>query len=155
MNAMNYAAQEGHLEILKWLHEKSITESDIYAGCTTRAMDNAAKYSYIEVIQWLHHNRTEGCSNYAMNWAADSGHIDVPKWLHENRTEGCDQLAMTWAAQNGHLEIVKWLYKKSITDGNRYQVRIKDAIKYVCDVGHTDLIDVKSKIVKWLRDREN
>lgn len=40
---MNLAAENGHLETVKWLHEKSITDSDRYACCTDNAMDWAAK----------------------------------------------------------------------------------------------------------------
>lgn len=39
------AASEGHLELVKWLHEHR-TE-----GCTTRAMDGAAAKGSLEVVQ--------------------------------------------------------------------------------------------------------
>jgi hypothetical protein len=51
---MNYAASNGHLQVVKWLHEYR-TE-----GCTAKAMDLAARNGYLEVIKWLHENRTEG-----------------------------------------------------------------------------------------------
>ena len=56
-NAMDYAAKNGHLEVVKCLHENR-TE-----GCTKDAMDWAAKNGHLEVVKWLHDNRTEGCTN--------------------------------------------------------------------------------------------
>jgi len=79
-DAMNWAAEDGYLEIVKWLH---LNRSE---GCTIYAMNWAAAFGHLEVVKWLHKNRTEGCTTEAMNWAA-SGHLEVVKWLHENRTE--------------------------------------------------------------------
>jgi ankyrin repeat protein len=47
---MNYAAMNGHLDVVRWLHEK------ISEGCTTRAMDYAARNGHIEVVKWLRDN---------------------------------------------------------------------------------------------------
>lgn len=42
--AMDAAAGAGHLEMLKWLHEKQI-------GCTTDAMDMAAEEGHLDVVK--------------------------------------------------------------------------------------------------------
>ncbi len=102
--AMNYAAMNGHLHMVKFLHENR------EEGCSTWAMDWAAMNGHLEVIKWLHENREEGCTTLAMNWAASNGHLHVVEWLHENREEGCTRWAVEWAACNGHLDIVKWLH---------------------------------------------
>ena len=101
---MDYAAEQGYLEVVKWLHKN---------GCqaTFRAMDYAAAKGYLEIVKWLHENRKEGCTVWAMNWSAENGHLEIIKWLHENRTEGCSSSAVEYAAENGHLFIVKWLFE--------------------------------------------
>ena len=73
--AMNLAARNGHLEVVKWLHQNR-TE-----GCTTDAMDHAASNGHLDVVKWLHQNRKEGCTKDAMDWAAGNGHLEVVNFL--------------------------------------------------------------------------
>ncbi len=103
--AMDFAAANGHLEVVKWLHNNR------KEGCTTWAMDWAALNGHLDVIKWLHENRTEGCTKYAMDMSTRNGHLEVCMWLHENRTEGCTVYAMDWAVKNGHCDVIKWLHK--------------------------------------------
>ena len=77
---MVWAASNGYLDVVKWLHENR-TE-----GCTTHAMDLAADNGQLDVIKWLHENCTEGCT--------------TNEWLHQNRTEGCTTRAMDGAASS-------------------------------------------------------
>ena len=102
-NVMDSAARDGHLEVVKLLHEYR------KVGCSKWGMDWAAENGHIEVVKWLHENRKEGCSTWAMNWAARYGHLEVVKWLHDNRKEGCTIYAMNYAASKGHKEVVKYL----------------------------------------------
>src|SRR3990167_3699033 len=95
-NVMGWAAKNGHLDVVVWLH---LNRNE---GCSKCAMDWAAMNGHLDVVKWLHENRTEGCSEGAMDWAAENGHLNVVKWLHENRTEGCSEDAMNWAARNRH-----------------------------------------------------
>ncbi|OWY99947.1 hypothetical protein PHMEG_00028966 [Phytophthora megakarya] len=103
-NAIDVAATDGHLSVVKWLHEN---RSD---GCTYRAMNNSAGNGHLGVVKWLNANRSEGCTTRAMDKAAGNGNLEVVKWLHENRSEGCSTKAMDLAAANGHLKILEWLY---------------------------------------------
>ncbi len=75
---MDWAACNGHLEVVKWLHVNS-TE-----GCTAHAMDWAAACGHLEVVKWLHLNRSEGCTHWAMIWAVANDRLDVAQWLREN-----------------------------------------------------------------------
>ena len=100
--AMNWAAQNGCLSTIIWLHNNR------QEGCTTDAMDYAAKYGHLNIIIWLHNNG-KNCTTRAMNWAAENGHLEVVKWLHKNRQEGCTFTAMDRATSNGHLEVLKYL----------------------------------------------
>src|SRR6476661_2624364 len=107
IHTWNWAAMNGHLNVIKWLHENK------KEGCTTRAMDWAADHGHLEIVKWLHENRKEGCTTGAMDRAATNSHLEVVKWLHENRKEGCTTWAIDCAAVNGHLEIVKWLHENA------------------------------------------
>ncbi|KAL3664331.1 hypothetical protein V7S43_010656 [Phytophthora oleae] len=132
MQAMNYAASNGHLEVVKFLHENR-TE-----GCNTDAMDLAAGYGHLNMVEWLHVNRSEGCTTYAMDSAAKNGYTDVVKWLHYNRSEGCSTSAMDEAAAAGRLKLVQWLHARYMAGCSR--AAMTDAISN----GHLD-------IAKWLR----
>ena len=75
---MDQAAANGHLEVVKWLHENR------KEGCTTKAMDEAVAYGHLEVIKWLHENRSEGCTAEAINIATRNCHLELIDWLAEN-----------------------------------------------------------------------
>lgn len=106
---MNYAAANGHLDIVKWLHENG-TE-----GCTTDAMNQAAANGHLEVVKWLHENRKEGCTVVAMDYASANGHFEVVKWLFENNVVKCRQRALDSAAKHGRYEIVKFLIQHGMS----------------------------------------
>lgn len=72
--AMDRAAKNGHLSIVKWLHQVRS------AGCSTAAMDGAGANGHLHVVKWLHANRREGCSTMAMNSSVE-------------RMVGCRQMA--------------------------------------------------------------
>jgi hypothetical protein len=46
--AMNFAVKNGHLDVIKWLHE------NISEGCTYHAINLA-------VIEWVYDNKNEVC----------------------------------------------------------------------------------------------
>uniref|UniRef100_A0AAV1U1T6 Ankyrin repeat-containing domain n=1 Tax=Peronospora matthiolae TaxID=2874970 RepID=A0AAV1U1T6_9STRA len=131
---MDFAAGNGHLDILKWLHN-----TEPLNGCSTRAMDDAAKNGHYEVVQWLHVNRSEGCTSKAMDYAACNGHLSMVQWLHEHRTEGMTTRAMDLAAQSGHLHVLQWL------QDNRSAGCTPSAVNYAATEGHLH-------IVRWLCD---
>ncbi|KAK6093522.1 hypothetical protein MT418_006133 [Batrachochytrium dendrobatidis] len=126
--AMDEAALHGHLNIIQFLHTHR-TE-----GATSTAMDNAAAFGHLNIVKWLHFNRTEGCSVSAMDTAAANGHLDVIQFLHSNRHEGCTVKAMDAAAREGHLHIVKWLHE------NRSEGCTVNAMDYAACNGHIDVL---------------
>jgi hypothetical protein len=135
-SVINTAARNGHLEVVKWLHEH------IMVGCTTAAMDGAAANGHIDVVRWLHEHRTEGCTTTAMDRAAGRGHLDVVEWLHFNREEGCTSFAMDSAARSGHLDVVKWLHR------HRSEGATDNAMDGAAYNGHLD-------VVQWLHGRRS
>ena len=128
ISAMDNASEEGHLDVVMWLH---INRDE---GCSDYAMNHAARYGHLDIVKWLHYNRTEGCSHYAIDFAAELGHLDVVKWLHENRKEGCSDYAMAYAAKNGHIDVVKFLHK------NTYEADIDFALYSARVKGHADIV---------------
>ncbi|RLN87114.1 hypothetical protein BBJ28_00015808 [Nothophytophthora sp. Chile5] len=129
---MDFAARNGHLDILTWLHG-----TEELNGCSTRAMDDAAKNGHLPIVQWLHEHRSEGCTTRAMDYAASSGHLQVVQWLHNNRSEGCTTRAMDLAAQSGHLQVLQWLA------ANRQEGCTASAVNYAAAEGHLH-------VVRWL-----
>lgn len=127
---MDFAARNGHLEILKWLHA-----TERLSGCSTRSMDDAAMNGHLEIVQWLHENRSEGCTKKAMDYAAKNGHLAIVSWLHANRAEGCTTKAMDLAAQNGYLKMLVWL------DANRGEGCSSSAINHAAAGGHLDAVE--------------
>ncbi|KAG7392084.1 hypothetical protein PHYPSEUDO_002308 [Phytophthora pseudosyringae] len=129
---MDFAAGNGHLDILTWLHN-----TEQLGGCSTRALDDAAKNGHLPIVQWLHANRSEGCTTKALDYAASSGHLPIVQWLHANRSEGCTTRAMDLAAQNGQLHVLQWL------NDNRSEGCSPSAVSYAATEGHL-------QIVRWL-----
>lgn len=102
------ASMYGHLDIVQWAHEHTIT------GCTTHhAMDIAAYKGHLDIVQWRHANCRGCCTTWAITYAAIHGHIDVVRWLYENRTEG---YSAYFVSENGEPKCVEWLRKNKRAD---------------------------------------
>ncbi|KAI9905965.1 hypothetical protein PsorP6_014381 [Peronosclerospora sorghi] len=129
--AMDSAAEFGHLDILRWLNENR------REGCTTDAMDMAACNGHLEIVQWLHENTREGCTTNAIDFAAHNGHLEVVKWLHFNREEGATHYAIDNAATHGHLDVIQWLF------ANRQEGCSQSALLNAINAGH-------DHVAKWL-----
>lgn len=141
-------AANGHLEMLRWLHENVP-----YCVWHSGVMDAAAENNHLHVVKWLHANRTEGCTTKAMNtveslemveWlhfnipeavctikVMDSvttrSHFDTLLFLHAYRSKGCSVRAAANAFENGHFAISKWLMQEYTQadaahfNGSKYQ----------------------------------
>lgn len=101
--SMDTAAQNGHLEIVKFLHEVR------HEACTAFAMDSSACNGFLDVVTFLHENRREGCTEDALNGAAQFGHLSVVQFLVENRSEGVLDEALERAKRKEHHEVVSYL----------------------------------------------
>lgn len=106
-----YAAYNGHLEVLKYLHTN---------GCKWNVWtcDHAALNGHLEVLIYAHKN---GCTwdNWTCNNAAINGHLEVLKYAHEN---GCtwDYLVCYYAARNNNKEISKYVCENGCVCGGIY-----------------------------------
>ena len=138
IDAMDFAAKNGHLDILKYLHE-------IEKDCTTNAMDHAAENGHLDILKYLHEIGKE-CTTDAMDRAAQFGHLEVLKYLHEIGKE-CTTNAMDYATLYGHLEVLKYLHEigKNCTVFAMDWAASKghlEIIKYLHEIGKNSTIDV-------------
>jgi len=53
---MDFAASNGHLDVVKWLH------ANRHEGCTQCAIKDAYRNGHFEIVQWLINNRCRDCS---------------------------------------------------------------------------------------------
>jgi hypothetical protein len=143
MSAMDYAASEGHLDLLMYLHQLSSLNSSssfsdasntsvdsLYPWLTLshKALDLASTNGHLEIVVFIHHNNFPGSNHQtfttdAIDGAARNGHLEIVQFLTENRNEGCTHRAMDSAGQNGYLPVLKYLWKmkpwrKRNQDGN-------------------------------------
>ncbi len=97
-----YAAENGHLDCLKYAHDN---------GCPWNIHTTlfAAKNNHLDCLKYAHEN---GCPWYigSTSVSAENGHLDCLKYSHEN---GCpwNQRATLNAAKNGYLECLKYAFE--------------------------------------------
>ena len=78
IHTWNWAAENGYLEVVKWLHVNHQKD------CTYHAMDNAIINKHIKVAEWLHENRTEGCNKWFIANAIRGSTVECMRWIHKN-----------------------------------------------------------------------
>lgn len=76
-SGIDLAAENGHFEIIQFLHNNSL----ITSRCTHRSINGAAKIGNLEIVKFLHHNLKESCTKDAMEYAARNGHLEVVEFL--------------------------------------------------------------------------
>ncbi|CAG2254474.1 unnamed protein product [Mytilus edulis] len=128
MTPLLYAADIGHLEIVKYLVENGSDKEARDTGRGRTPILWAAQEGHLATLQYL---VTQNCDKKerhrdgktALHYAAGNGHLQVTKWLIEK--EGMDPLEMTstdaktalhLAAENGALEVTKWLIREARID---------------------------------------
>jgi hypothetical protein len=123
------AAIEGHLDVVRLLHERDCP------GCTAEAMDCAASWGHIAVVEYLHNNRTEGCTESALYDAAASGYLAVVEFLCSNRTEGriADALMVSALHDRDHPRVTAYLAREYIAR----DLHLTDQRLDPCDLAQT------------------
>ncbi|KAL6057647.1 Ankyrin repeat-containing domain [Balamuthia mandrillaris] len=91
VHVCNWAAEQGQLEVLKWVRERQQQQQQQQSSQQTAAY-------YTELFPW---------SAFTAAFAARNGHLDVLCWLRE---QGCpwDEQTCAYAAMNGQLEVLQW-----------------------------------------------
>jgi hypothetical protein len=149
--AFIWAAENGHLHVLKWLKNKYITDEKPKTYQNS-AFIEAAKNGHLHVLKWLKKNfKKKFDINSTFVLAADHGHLEVLKWLKdtynitEKEAKSNNNEAFRGTASSGHLKVLKWLkYIYNITESeaksdNNYAFRL------AAHNGHL-------KVLKWLKE---
>ncbi len=96
--SVDYAAKNGHLEALQWLHKD---------GCVLKRTTCGLAINHSKILKWLHET---GCTwdETTCENAARAGKLDSLKYAREN---GCpwDYWTYVAAMDNGNIDIVKWV----------------------------------------------
>ncbi|WZN64592.1 putative ankyrin repeat protein [Chloropicon roscoffensis] len=103
---LNYAAFQGSVEILRWLHEEKGWELSDGDGDTGWCAGRSGSVQVLEYLKVKGYKFDDGpCQG-----AARGGHLNVLKWCR-SQTPPCpwDEETCAMAASWGHLEVLKWL----------------------------------------------
>ncbi|KDO32313.1 hypothetical protein SPRG_02792 [Saprolegnia parasitica CBS 223.65] len=100
-DAMDQAAANGHLEVVRFLQEHR-TE-----GCSTDAMTLAVANGHVDVVRFFIERRGLSVPCDALDVAAVNGHLELVTYLHGLGMTA--PLAIDFAAANGHLDVVRFL----------------------------------------------
>ena len=111
MRSINCAAMNGHIEVIKLLHNVPECASEA-------AIDEAAYMGYFDIIKWLHQNRNEGCSRKAMDNAAITGHLSIMIWLNATYGVMCTRWGIECARENEHQHVVDWIIQNNMVAPN-------------------------------------
>jgi hypothetical protein len=70
------AAEQGHLDVLAWIHENQPGS----IGCTWPVFNAAAGAGHLHVLKWLHDHGIEG-NEGALYDAVAGNHLEAVQWL--------------------------------------------------------------------------
>ena len=128
---LNYAALQGSVEVLRWLHEEKGFELNDRTGWwagmggsievfehlslrgykfTKAACEGTAIGGHLEALKYLR-GLDPPCpwDEVTCAWAAEGGQLEVLKWLRDQEPPCPWDWTCTYAARQGQLDIVKWL----------------------------------------------
>ncbi|CAL6320086.1 unnamed protein product [Bathycoccus prasinos] len=112
-----YAADGGHLEILKYLRE----EVKVPWGASTAA--GAAKGGHLHILEYLVERKYDEYGVYACEWAAENGHLDCLKYLRETAKAPWTSQAVREAHKKNQTECLQYLLDNNcpLPRGWRYE----------------------------------
>ncbi|POM74756.1 Hypothetical protein PHPALM_8237, partial [Phytophthora palmivora] len=125
-----YAAQGGHLKLLKWLVMYAKWNQNLVGTAWLEAMErghlDVAKFLYelkpstvqvhhlriesLEMLQWIHDINHWDFDYMVVINAARAGRLEILQWLHIHHPNQFTHHAMDRAAENGHIEVLKFLH---------------------------------------------
>ena len=74
MGTCNSAAEEGHLDVLKYAHEKGCPWDELTCAC-------AAEGGHLAVLKYAHENGCLWNKKYCHDLAESKGHVDIVAWI--------------------------------------------------------------------------
>ena len=119
---IHMAALNGHLDAMKWLHEKGASLTDEMQhpyGHKLQVIHLATESGNTDVMEWLHEQgislSTRGGDDGPIHIASQLGDIEMVKWLHKhgvslNEENRCGQTAAYFAWMRGHPNLALWLH---------------------------------------------
>ncbi|OQR88738.1 hypothetical protein THRCLA_22804 [Thraustotheca clavata] len=108
--AMDYAAENGHLNVVRFLHENRSEDAQLMRWTWLLKRES----HFWDVVKYLVYIRTDICTTMILAIAAEYGHLDVVRYLDEKHSIGFGYYAIDKAAMNGHLEIIQYLVHKKL-----------------------------------------
>ncbi|MBL4898330.1 MAG: ankyrin repeat domain-containing protein [Colwellia sp.] len=103
---MNSAAENGHLNILKWALKLHINNSNPNLLPSFIGFHNALLNGHLNVVKWFHENlelTTDGSTYDRLLRVLTDGQGVLPK-----------SIDLIWAGVNGHYKILKWAASKGV-----------------------------------------
>ncbi|KAG1703744.1 hypothetical protein DVH05_006759 [Phytophthora capsici] len=100
---MDSAAENGHLHVVKWLHENRDE------GCTTKAMTCAARNGHLKVVRWLQLNRSEGFTADAIELVVVREHFEALLFLRAHGLEECSSVVRLYTSDHKQPHMKAWL----------------------------------------------
>jgi ankyrin repeat protein len=136
--ALRWAADKGHLEIVKLLLPLSNPKAN-----NSDALRYAALHGHLEVVKLLLPlSDPEAYNSEALRSAAQNGHLEVVKLLLPvSDPKACNSYALRLAARNGHLEVVKLLLPLSDP-----KARNSEALRCASSNGHLEVVKLLSPV---------
>jgi len=101
-----FAAKNGHLKVLKYLHEK------VKAPWDSETAAWAARNGHLHILEYLVKRKFDNYNEDACACAANGGHLECLKYLHEEVKAPWDWRSAAWAAEYGHLHILEYLVER-------------------------------------------
>jgi len=111
------AAVNGHLEVLKYLHEEAKAPWDEYTAIW------AVGKGQLHILEYLVERKYDKYSKGACVLAAKEGHLECLKYLHETAKAPWDSQAVRFAHKNNQTECLQYLLDNNcpLPDGWRYE----------------------------------
>ena len=103
VSACEFAAQNGHLECLKYLREEA------KAPWNRGTASMAALNGHLHILEYLVERKYDQFNVHACGLAAANGHLDCLKYLHETAKAPWNSDAVRIAHKNNHPECVQYL----------------------------------------------
>jgi len=112
-----FAAENGRLEVLKYLREEAKAPWDEYTA------DGAAQNGHLHILEYLVERKFDEYDHWACQWAAENGHLDCLKYLHETAKAPWDEDAVQEAHENNQTECLQYLLDNNcpLPPGWRYE----------------------------------
>ena len=120
------AAENGHLHILKFLHE----EKGVPINADTAY--SAAKNGHTHCLKYLIEDKNCPVNEWACTWAAKQGHLECLRYLHEHGAPW-DEFTCHSASGNGHGECLKYAFENGC-------VMNEFTINYACERNHIETL---------------